>query len=199
MGKRRQINEGAWIAMHQVVPGVPVPLRARNAREFLPEKQEAFFEMLGETFNIRKACAFAGVGTSTVHSWRRHNAEFSERFDDVLLQAYLDVKMRMLAIAVEGARRKSTIVREDENTIEKNVLDDAPAHVMSVMRFQLEEIAAIRKAQARDAAELAEPSEEELVRWLCDDLDAIEATMTVADEEDEGDGIDSGDDDGFGA
>lgn len=198
MGKRRQINEGAWIAMHQVVPGVPVPLRARNAREFLPEKQEAFFEMLGETFNIRKACAFAGVGTSTVHSWRRHNAEFSERFDDVLLQAYLDVKMRMLAIAVEGARRKSTIVRSDENSIEKNVLDDAPAHVMSVMRFQLEEIAAIRKAQARDVADLAEPSEEQLVQWLYDDLDAIEATMTVADEEDEGDAIDSGDDDGFG-
>ena len=196
MGKKRQINEGAWIAMHQAVPGLPVPLRERNLREFLPDKQEVFFDRLGQTFNIRLACEHAGVSTSTVDKWRKYNAEFSERFDEALLRAYLDVKMRMLAIAVDGARRKSTIVRQDEHIIAINVLDDAPAHVMSVMRFQLEEIAAIRKAQAREAAALAEPTEEQLVQWLRDDLDAIEATMTMVDDADDADDADAlGDED----
>jgi len=171
---------GAQVAMYPPEGEASGPLRGRHAREFLPAKQELFFEALVRSFNVRQSAREAGVSTSTIHRWCKHNDAFRARFDEALDAGFTEIRTRMMGIAIEGVRRRSIVRRIDERTIETEAITESPAHMMNLIRLRQEELARIDAEARAIAAAGAAPDETRLSAWLRADLDAIEADMRRA-------------------
>ena len=65
-------------------------------REWTPEKEDMFFENLGETCNVRKAALAAGVDPRRAYARRGRDPAFAQRWCDVRATAFLRLEERLI-------------------------------------------------------------------------------------------------------
>jgi transcriptional regulator with XRE-family HTH domain len=155
--------------------GIGFQRRRARACEFTPEKQERFFEVLGDTANLTAAAAAAGVSRMTISNWRRKDAAFARRWAATLEEGYALLEMHLLGMALFGTHIESESQTDAKGVRRAKVRRQDGAMALRVAVAHQHEVAHIRDkaAQEAEAARHAEvPDMEETLDELVERLRA---------------------------
>ncbi len=172
--KKEVRRRGNWIARFKVDDDMQV--RARTSQNWFGKaKRDKFLEALAGNLNITLSAKVAGVTRNTITNWRKHNAEFRQQVAEVMAEAYLDAEAKMLAMAIGGVQRSTTVEKVDDRKTTTKFEGDDPHLTLHVMRLHHATVAARDAADEQRLVLARRPSNDQLAQWLHDDLTAIEA------------------------
>jgi hypothetical protein len=125
----------------------------RNA--FTPERQDQFYELLAESFNVSRAAREVGVSTTTIHRWRRDNAAFAARWQETLEDGQAMAEMQLVRLAVHGELTEVYVEKGDNGESVRRVHRHTVAALLRLMEWHAQRTA----AQAQHAQRLSAEAE----------------------------------------
>jgi hypothetical protein len=75
-------------------------------RSFTVARRRKFLRHFAATCNIKGACRSAGVSNSTVHEWRRKDAQFGADFNAALAHGYTEVEAELIRESKRSLKAK---------------------------------------------------------------------------------------------
>jgi HPt (histidine-containing phosphotransfer) domain-containing protein len=126
---------------------------------FTPEKQELFFEVMIETFNMAHAARLVGMSITTIFRWRRDNADFQQRWAEMLEDGHAMAEVAALRLALHG---ETTVTECEETEDGRTVRRTRRDTVLALIRLMDAHRARLAAAAARATALASEAAAEEL-------------------------------------
>jgi hypothetical protein len=138
-------------------------------------KQDKFFEALASGLNIAAAAKAAGVHRNTVADHRRRDPAFRQRFAEVLSEAYHDLELRLLAMALNGVRQKTVMTRIGDKKVETLREGDDGRVALGLMQLHHAMVAAHEAARDTILVTPQRPDKQQFADWLLAEIEAAEA------------------------
>lgn len=172
-------GRGRWVSLGlPEVPEAPPPGHRRPP--FSPDKQDRFFTALAAGLNISKAASAAGVSRSTIAVHRQTNADFRQRFADVVSEAYAELELKLLSMALNGVRQTTTVKRMDDGRSCTVREGDDPKAALSLLQLHHAMVAASEAALDGRMQVARQRETDAMVAWLIAEVEAAEATLIDA-------------------
>ena len=109
--------------------GSAKPQMKRIKHSITEEQQEAFFEKLAQTCNVKYSAQEAGISPSGAYNRKARDAAFATRWTEALAQGYGKLEMLLVERAIKGTEKITTHrdgsvtrVREYPNALAMNLL-----------------------------------------------------------------------------
>lgn len=90
--------------------------REAGKRDWTRDKEQAFVSVLGDTCNVTRACAEAGVSASAAYARRKKNAAFRAAWLEAIAVAYQRLELVLLERAFNGTEK---LVRRRDGSEER--------------------------------------------------------------------------------
>jgi hypothetical protein len=173
-------GRGSRVAQHQEALSGLVQVHNEHPRFFTAAKRAAFFAAFEESYHIGNSCAIAGVKRGTIRYWRQHNLEFRERIEAIIAEGCLDLKARMLAMAIHGVRSETLTTQIDGERVRTETRSDNVKLGLSLL-YRNDQAAAAQEAVRTIALEQdSQPSADMLVEWMRADVEAAHLALANA-------------------